>query len=92
MKGKYFINTARGELVDEQCLLLAIRNNSFAGVAVDVVANENCDNSLDEWRKLLPSRNILLTPHIAGATLESMKRTEMFIAEKLISAVNLGEI
>ena len=40
MKGKYFINTARGELVDEEYLLNCIGKRFFSGVAIDVFNNE----------------------------------------------------
>ena len=83
MEGRYLINTARGELVDEGALLAAVRSNRLAGVAIDVIADENGENRLAEWRTLLPGRNLIVTPHIAGATFDSMKRTELFIAEKL---------
>lgn len=72
MEGRYFINTARGELVDENALLTAVRMNRLAGVAIDVIAEENGANCLSEWSALLPGRNLVVTPHIAGATFESM--------------------
>lgn len=87
MEGRYFINTARGELVDERALLAAVRSNWFAGVATDVIADENGGNRLAEWCSLLPGRNLIVTPHIAGATIDSMKRTELFIAEKLKATI-----
>jgi len=87
MEGRYFINTARGELVDEDALLVAVRSNRQAGVAIDVIADENGENRLAEWRALLPGRNLIVTPHIAGATFGSMGRTECFIADKLVAAV-----
>lgn len=86
LDGRYFINTARGELVDEAALLAAVRSNRLAGVAADVIADENGNNRLSEWRALLPGRNLIVTPHIAGATFDSMARTELFIAEKLLAA------
>lgn len=92
LRGKYFVNTARGELIDEPKFLSAIKSNDFAGVAVDVITNENGDNRLAEWQSLLQGRNVLLTPHIGGATVNSMERTEMFIAQKLIGAMKRGEI
>jgi len=87
MDGRYFINTARGELVDEDALLAAVRSNRLAGVAIDVIADENGKNRLAEWRALLPGRNLIVTPHIAGATFDSMARTERFITDKLLAAV-----
>lgn len=87
MDGRYFINTARGELVDERALLAAVRSNRLAGVAIDVIANENGENRLAEWCALLPGRNLIVTPHIAGATFDSMARTERFITDKLLASV-----
>jgi len=88
MDGRYFINTARGELVDEGALLAAVRSNRLAGVAIDVIVDENGENNLAEWRALLPDRNLIVTPHIAGATFDSMARTELFIAEKLKATIS----
>lgn len=87
LDGRYFVNTARGELVDEPALLAAVRDGRPAGVALDVVADENGENRLDEWRLLAAGRNLILTPHIGGATFDSMARTECFIADKLSAAV-----
>ena len=84
MEGRYFINTARGELVDEDALLAAVRLDRLAGVAIDVITDENGKNRLAEWRALLPGRNLIVTPHIAGATFDSMARTERFITDKLL--------
>lgn len=86
MKGRYFINTARGELVDEEALLEAVRSYRLAGVAVDVITAENDLHRLEEWRTLLPGRNLILTPHISGATFDSMLKTERFIADKFAAA------
>lgn len=87
LSDRYFINTARGELVDETALLAALRDDRLAGVAVDVIAAENGDCRLNEWRALMPSRNIIVTPHIGGATFDSMALTECYIADKLCAAI-----
>ena len=83
MKGKYFVNTARGELVNEPALLKKVQSNHFQGLAIDVLSNENGCHNLNKLRKLSRLRNVIITPHIAGATYESMSRTEEFIASKL---------
>lgn len=80
---KYFINTARGELVDEGYLITKIEQNFFKGVAIDVIQNEQSNNNLDKLLKLTESNNLIVTPHIAGATYSSMYRTEEFIVYKL---------
>ena len=84
MKGKFFINTARGELVNEGHLIKRINEGHFKGVAVDVLANESeIDNNLDKFLSIASNKNFILTPHIAGATFTSMERTEEFIVNKL---------
>ena len=88
MKNKYFINTARGELVNQAALLNLIEKDFFAGVALDVIAEETADG-LVEMRKAfvqMNSKNIIFTPHMAGATFESMIKTENFIVEELLKS------
>ena len=45
MKDKFFINTARGELLDEEVLLDLIRNNHFKGIAIDVIQDESKESN-----------------------------------------------
>jgi len=87
MRDKYFINTARGELVDEDDLLQKVESNHFKGLAVDVLSGENGSHKLGVIRRLSKFKNIIITPHIAGATYESMSRTEEFIVKRLISLI-----
>lgn len=88
MQDKYFINTARGELVDEEELLDRIEQGFFSGVALDVIANESGDNHLSRFLDLVDEQNLVITPHIAGATIESMQKTDMFILGKLEKKLN----
>lgn len=87
MKGKYFINTARGELADENYLIKKIRQGHFRGVALDVITGENHSNNLPELLSLVSKENLIITPHIAGATFESMAKTEEFVAGKLLKKI-----
>lgn len=81
---KYLINTSRGELIDEEKLYIKIKENFFKGVAIDVLSNETGKNNFDKFLKLTNNRNLIITPHIAGATYNSINRTEKFIFDKLI--------
>jgi D-3-phosphoglycerate dehydrogenase len=85
LAGRYFINIARGELVDEDALLSSIEAGALAGCAVDVIANENGANNLPRWIAATQRKNLIVTPHIGGATFASMRATEEFIADKLIA-------
>lgn len=84
--GVIFINTARGELVDEDALLYALETSRVRAAGLDVLAGESMDglndNKLIEYAK--KNGNLIVTPHIGGATYESMRVTEIFMAEKLL--------
>lgn len=86
LKGRYFVNIARGELVDEEALLTAVSSGCLAGVAIDVLDCENKKHRLKDWRTLMAGRNLILTPHIGGATISAMAQTECRIADKLAEA------
>lgn len=91
MKDKYFVNTSRGELVDEEYLLDCVSNRFFSGVAIDVFNNEQgLLNNAEKIMKLTSlDLNFVCTPHMGGATITSMKKTENFISSKLESSINL---
>ena len=86
MKNKYLINTSRGELIDEPYLLKKVSGNHFKGVAIDVLSNENnlSINNLKVIEKLRTKANFIYTPHISGATLNSLSKVETYITKELI--------
>lgn len=88
--GSIFINTARGELVDETALLDALKNKHLSAAALDVLVGENdnwsSSNELVNYAKA--NSNLLITPHIGGATGESMSKTEVYMANKLLRVLN----
>lgn len=86
LAGKYFVNIARGELVDEPALLDAVEQGRLAGCAVDVICGETGENRRPRWIDATRRRNLIVTPHIGGATYASMRATEEFIADKLLAA------
>ena len=90
-EGSLLVNTARGAIVEEVALVDALRTGHLAGAAVDVLEGERSPEAqqrspLLEYARAHPDRAIV-TPHIAGATWESMRRTEVFLAERLLELV-----
>jgi len=80
------INTSRGEIVDSHALIESLSEGHLAGAAVDVIEGERNaamrdKNSLIAYAKT--HSKLLITPHIGGATWESMASTEVFMAKKL---------
>lgn len=81
----YFINTARAELVEKGALEKALKQKWIAGAAVDVMWDEKGDgnhlknNLLVEYAK--KNKNLIILPHIGGATYEAMQVTQDYIAE-----------
>lgn len=83
--GALFLNTARGELVEEAALLWALESGTLGGAALDVLSGEytswRTSRELIEYART--HDNLLLTPHLGGCTVDSMEKTELFMAEKL---------
>jgi len=84
--GAVLINTARGAVLDEMALLHALESGRLAGAAVDVICNEQtigqgATNPLIEYARI--HDNLIITPHIGGATQESIEKADLFIANKI---------
>lgn len=88
----FFINTARGALVDETALLRALRDGWIAGAALDVFGNE----PEVVGNPLLDLPNVIATPHIGGITPETMKaqaaRTVAIVQDILAGKVPEGAV
>ncbi len=63
-----FINTARGQLVDQKALYEALRDGKIAGAGLDVFERE----PIDAHDPLLTLSNVVLSPHTAGTTPEAL--------------------
>ena len=72
------VNTCRGPVVDEQALADALTNGTIAAAAIDVFEQEPPVNS-----PLLTAPNLILSPHVAGITLETNVRTAAHCAAEI---------
>ena len=74
-EGAYLINTARGDLVDQEALCEAFENGRVRGAGLDTIFPEPAatDNPLIVFAKEHPDR-ILFSPHIGGVTTGSFQR------------------
>ncbi|QAT39300.1 D-isomer specific 2-hydroxyacid dehydrogenase family protein [Clostridium sp. JN-9] len=68
-KGVYIVNTARGELMEQNSLLKALDKGIIAGMGIDVVEGE----PIDEHHPLLSYKNVVVTPHTSAYTYECLK-------------------
>ncbi|MPW26137.1 phosphoglycerate dehydrogenase [Alkalibaculum sp. M08DMB] len=75
----YFINTARGGLVNESDLIHVLENHYIAGAALDVFEKE----PIDEKSKLMDLDNIVITPHIAGSTVDAIPKAPFMLMNKV---------
>lgn len=87
-KGAVVINTSRGAVIDERALLTSLANGDLQGAAVDVISEERA-TKLRRNRLVMHARrnsNLIITPHIGGATVEAMAKTEIHMAKRLRAA------
>ena len=82
-KTAYLINTARGAVIDEEALVIALRNKQIAGAGLDVY---------EEEPKLKPGLaeldNVVLAPHLGSATIEARTKMSVIAAENIIAVLN----
>lgn len=85
-KGAVVVNTARGEIIDQDALVAALESQHLAGAALDVMAHEREPEARNASPLLAYARtheNLVLTPHIGGATYDTMAKSDVFMANKL---------
>jgi glyoxylate reductase len=77
-QGSYLVNTARGPVVDESDLIEALEAGKLTGAALDVFESEP-----NVSPKLISMPNVIMTPHIASATIEARQK----MGEQAVSAI-----
>jgi len=82
--GVRIVNAARGQLLDEDALLEALRSGKVAGAALDVFSSEPYSGPL------LELDNVVVTPHLAASTDEAQDRAGTIVAEQVVAALEGG--
>jgi D-3-phosphoglycerate dehydrogenase len=89
-KGACLINASRGDVVDYKAVADALRSKYLAGVAADVFPEEPASNNEPFVNDLQDFDNVILTPHIAGSTMEAQANIGLEVAEKLVRYSDTG--
>lgn len=85
-KTALLVNTSRGGVVDETAILEALGSGAMAGAALDVLEGEPAIDGTHPVIRALPAHdNLLVVPHLGGNTTESLEKTEVFLAERLVA-------
>lgn len=83
-RSAYLVNTARGRLVQEAALVRALKEGWIAGAALDVYEDE----PLGPQSALYGLDNLLLTPHVAGLSVEALEGMSHSTAEQIRQALS----
>jgi D-3-phosphoglycerate dehydrogenase / 2-oxoglutarate reductase len=92
----WFMNTSRGEVVDQDALVAHLQAGTLKGAALDVLENEKLhtltEHQLQNFNYLVEADNVVLTPHIAGWTHESYVRINEVLVEKIVILKEAGRL
>jgi len=83
----FFVNTARGRIVDEQALIEALRSGTIAGAGLDVYWCEPPVGEPAPSPELFKFDNVILTPHIGSATWESRREMAKLAAHNIVAMI-----
>lgn len=93
-KNIYLLNTARGKVVNSADLVTQLKQGKILGAALDVIDYESPSQQFNYSPDdavlsfLLQADNVIITPHVAGWTIESKEKLSKFLAEKIIALFN----
>ncbi len=89
-KGAHLINASRGNVVDIEALAECLSDGHLAGAAVDVFPKEPASPDEIFESPLRGLKNVILTPHIGGSTMEAQANIGTEVADKLVKYSDNG--
>ena len=84
----FFVNTARGRIVDEPALIEALRQGAIAGAGLDVYWQEPPVGEPTPSPELFGFPNVILTPHIGSATVEAREAMSLAVVDNLRAMID----
>jgi phosphoglycerate dehydrogenase-like enzyme len=82
--GAILLNLARGEVVDEEALANAVREGRISGVGTDVLTERRLGDVIETPSPLIGLENVMITPHIAGPTIEARARSQKQATDNIL--------
>jgi glyoxylate reductase len=83
-KTAFLINTARGKIIDEKDLVIALKRKIIAGAGLDVFQKE----PIDSKNPIVKLDNVILMPHSGSATTETRKKMAEIAVKNLIYSLS----
>ena len=94
----YLLNTSRGAVVKTADLVAAMESGQVLGAGLDVIEYENMakdglvmDDLPNDYRYLLRSPHTVMTPHVAGWTVESKYKLATVLADKIVQCLRQND-
>lgn len=83
----FLLNGSRGEVVDVEAVIEGLERKSILGACFDVLPKEKFPALYETswYGKLIKFDNVILTPHVAGWSVESYFKLSKFLAEKVLA-------
>ena len=86
-KNIFIVNTSRGEIASVKSILQGLQSGKIRGACLDVLENERLSmltsEQEDVYSQLFKMKNVILTPHIAGWTVESYRKINEVLVSKI---------